>query len=152
MPVVVLIALIAVTIWLFGISATDGTTVVTPSVNQYETCLRCHGNSTGKQALVIFGYLPLRAVVNGSDALNLIPQMTATAASSHPVVHDRTSALPQPSLLPYMLQLDGKTQGRAMGGSSRSSRRSTSAWSRSIGPMRSSPALVSASRRAATKT
>ena len=98
-----------------GISATDGTTVVTPSVNQYETCLRCHGNSTGKQALVIFGYLPLRAVVNGSDALNLIPQMTATAASSHPVVHDRTSALPQPSLLPYMLQLDGKTQGRAMG-------------------------------------
>jgi predicted CXXCH cytochrome family protein len=98
-----------------GISATDGTTVVTPAVNQYENCLRCHGNSTGKQALVIFGYLPLRAVVNGSDALNLIPQMTATAASSHPVVHDRTSALPQPSLLPYMLQLDGKTQGRAMG-------------------------------------
>jgi predicted CXXCH cytochrome family protein len=98
-----------------GISATDGTTVVTPAVNQYENCLRCHGNSTGKQALVIFGYLPLRAVLNGSDALNLIPQMTATAASSHPVVHDRTSALPQPSLLPYMLQLDGKTQGRAMG-------------------------------------
>jgi predicted CXXCH cytochrome family protein len=98
-----------------GISATDGTTVVTPAVNQYENCLRCHGNSTGKQALVIFGYLPLRAVVNGSDALNLIPQMTATAASSHPVAHDRTSALPQPSLLPYMLQLDGKTQGRAMG-------------------------------------
>jgi len=98
-----------------GISATDGTTVVAPSVHQHENCLRCHGNSTGKQALVIFGYLPLRAVVNGSDALNLIPQMTATAASSHPIMHDRTSALPQPSLLPSMLQLDGKTQGRTMG-------------------------------------
>jgi predicted CXXCH cytochrome family protein len=98
-----------------GISATDGTTVVTPAVNQYENCLRCHGSSTGKQALAIFGYLPLRAVVNGSDALNLIPQMTATAASTHPVAHDRTSPLPQPSLMPFMLQLDGKTQGRAMG-------------------------------------
>jgi len=98
-----------------GISSTDGITVVTPAVNQFENCLRCHGNSTGKQALLIFGYAPLRAVVNGSDPLNLIPQMTATATSSHPVMHDRSSALPQPSLLGYMLQLDGKTQGRAMG-------------------------------------
>ncbi len=31
-----------------GISASDGTTIVNPSVNQYENCLRCHGNSTGK--------------------------------------------------------------------------------------------------------
>jgi len=97
-----------------GISSTDGNTVVTPAANQYENCLRCHGNSTGKQALLIFGYLPVRAVVNGSDGLNLIPQMTATAASSHPVMHDRGSALPQPSLLPFMLNLDGKTQSRAM--------------------------------------
>jgi predicted CXXCH cytochrome family protein len=96
-----------------GISSSDGTTVVNPAVNQYETCLRCHGNSLGKQSLAIFGYLPLRAVP-GSDPLNLIPQMTATASSSHPVMHDRSSALPQPSLLPYMLNLDGKTQGRAM--------------------------------------
>ena len=97
-----------------GISATGGTTIVTPAVNQYENCLRCHGTSTGKQVLAIFGYLPMRAV-SGADPLNLIPQMTATAASSHPVMHDRSSALTQPSLLPYMLQLDGKTQGRAMG-------------------------------------
>ena len=96
-----------------GISSTDGTSVLNPVVNQFENCLRCHGNSTGKQSLAIFGYLPLRAVP-GSDALNLIPQMTATAASSHPVMHDRSSALPQPSLLPFMLNLDGKTQGRAM--------------------------------------
>jgi len=97
-----------------GISSTDGTTVVNPAVNQYENCLRCHGNSTGKQVLAIFGYLPMRAIP-GSDALNLIPQMTAAAASSHPVMHDRSSALAQPSLLAYMLNLDGKTQGRAMG-------------------------------------
>ena len=97
-----------------GISATDGTTVVNPAVNQYENCLRCHGNSTGKQTQVIFGYLPMRAIP-GSDALNLIPQMTSTATSSHPVMHDRSSALAQPSLLPNMLNLDGTTKGRAMG-------------------------------------
>lgn len=97
-----------------GVSATDGTSVLTPAVNQYETCLRCHGNSTGKQTQAVFGYLPTRPVT-GSDQLNLIPQMSSSALSSHPVLHDRTSALPQPSLLPYMLDLDGKTQGRAMG-------------------------------------
>jgi len=35
--------------------------------------------------------------------------------SSHPVLHDRTSGLAQPSLLPNMLNIDGVTQGRAMG-------------------------------------
>jgi len=30
-------------------------------------------------------------------------------------MHDRSSAFPQPSLLSYMLNLDGRTQGRAMG-------------------------------------
>ena len=98
-----------------GISATDGTTVVTPVVNQFENCLRCHGNSTGKQSPPIFGYLPTRAIVNGSDALNLIPQMTSAATSSHPVMHDRSSGLSQPSLFGSMLQLDGRTQARAMG-------------------------------------
>lgn len=97
-----------------GVSATDGTTVVSPAVNQFENCLRCHGLSTGKQSLAIFGYLPSRAI-NGGDDLNLIPQFNLTTTSSHPVMHDRTSALPQPSLLPYMLNEDGKTQGRAMG-------------------------------------
>ncbi len=97
-----------------GISATDGVTVVNPAVNQYENCLRCHGTSTGKQSQAVFGYLPMRAVA-ASDALNLIPQMSITAASSHPVLHDRSSGLPQPSLLSFMLNLDGKTQGRAMG-------------------------------------
>ncbi len=97
-----------------GISATDGTTVMNPAVNQYENCLRCHGLSTGKQTQVIFGYLPSRAITGG-DELNLIPQFNLTATTSHQVMHDRNSALPQPSLLPYMLNLDGKTQGRAMG-------------------------------------
>ncbi len=97
-----------------GISATDGTTTVNPSVNQYENCLRCHGTSSGKQALPVFGYLPIWAVA-GADPLNIIPQLTQTATSSHPVMHDRSSAFPQPSLLSYMLNLDGRTQGRAMG-------------------------------------
>ena len=97
-----------------GISATDGTTTLNPAVNQYENCLRCHGTSSGKQSLAVFGYLPTWAVASG-DPLNIIPQMTATATSSHPVLHDRSSALAQPSLLGYMWNLDGKTQGRATG-------------------------------------
>jgi predicted CXXCH cytochrome family protein len=97
-----------------GISATDGTTVLTPAVNQYENCLRCHGTSSGKQALAIYGYFPVWAVSAG-DPLNLIPQFATTATSSHPVTHARSSALPQPSLMASMLQLDGITHGRTMG-------------------------------------
>src|SRR5580698_9083823 len=97
-----------------GISASDGVTVLTPAVNQYENCLRCHGTSTGKQVQPIYGYFPVRAVPGG-DPLNLIPQFAVTATSSHPVMHPRSSVLPQPSLLTAMLNLDGVTQGRVMG-------------------------------------
>jgi len=97
-----------------GISATDGTTVLTPAVNQYESCLRCHGTSAGKQTLPVYGYFPVRAVSNG-DALNLIPQFAVSSTSSHPVVYPRSSPYAQPSLLPNMLNLDGVKQGRAMG-------------------------------------
>jgi len=97
-----------------GISASDGVSVLTPAVNQYENCLRCHGTSSGKQVMPIYGYFPVRAVSAG-DALNLIPQFAISATSSHPVTHISNSALPQPSLLPSMLNLDGVTQGRIMG-------------------------------------
>ena len=97
-----------------GISASDGTTVLTPAVNQYENCLRCHGTSTGKQTQPIYGYFPNRAVSAG-DQLNLIPQFASTATSSHPVMHASNSALPQQSLRAHMLQLDGVTAGRGMG-------------------------------------
>jgi len=97
-----------------GINASDGISVLAPAVNQYENCLRCHGTSTGKQTLVIYGYFPVRAVSDG-DPLNLIPQFAVSSTSSHPVMHVSSSALPQPSLLPNMLNLDGVTQGRAMG-------------------------------------
>ena len=97
-----------------GISASDGTSVLTPAVNQYENCLRCHGTSAGKQVQTIYGYFPVRAVSAG-DPLNLIPQFAITATSSHPVMHTRSSSLPQPSLRANMLNLDGITPGRAMG-------------------------------------
>ncbi len=97
----------------FGISAIDGTTVLKPAQNQYETCLRCHGTSTGKQSLATFGYLPTRAAASG-DPLNLLPQFSVTAQSSHPVMHDRNSGFAQPSLLKSLLNLDGHTQGRVM--------------------------------------
>jgi len=97
-----------------GVSATDGTTIVSPAINQYENCLRCHGSSTSQQSQPSFGYLPAR-VVSASDPLNVIPQFSATATSSHPVTHDSNSSLPQPSLRPNMLELDGRTLGRSVG-------------------------------------
>jgi len=97
-----------------GVSGTDGVTVLQPAVNQYENCFRCHGASSGKTANTIYGYLPVRGVSAG-DPLNLIPQFSINAPSSHPVTHLRNSSLAQPSLLLNMLNLDGATQGRAMG-------------------------------------
>lgn len=97
-----------------GISAADSITVLTPSINQYENCLRCHGTSLGKQRLIIYGYAPTR-VAAAPDPLNIIPEFAATAASSHPVTHDRTSPLPQPSLLLNMLNQNGTASPRAMG-------------------------------------
>jgi predicted CXXCH cytochrome family protein len=89
-----------------GVSALDGVTTLIPAVNQYETCLRCHGTSTGKQRLLIYGYSPIR-VVSSTDPLNIIPEFVATATSSHPVTHPRQSPLPQPSLLVNMLDQKG---------------------------------------------
>ena len=96
-----------------GISALDGTTVLTPAINQYENCLRCHGTSIGKQRLLIYGYAPAR-LVSAPDPLNVIAEFSATATSSHPVTHSSTSPLPQPSLLTNMLNQNG-TAGRLMG-------------------------------------
>jgi predicted CXXCH cytochrome family protein len=97
-----------------GISASDGKTVITTASNQYENCLRCHGTSTAKQVKAIYGYTPIWAV-SASDALNVIPEFSTSATSSHPVFHDRTSPFPQPSLRSNMLNLDGTTIGRGMG-------------------------------------
>ena len=97
-----------------GISGADGVSVLNPAVNQFETCLRCHGTSTGKVINPIFGYLPLR-LVSAADPLNMVPQFALNASSSHPVMHDRMSAFAQPSLLTSMLNVDGITPGRSMG-------------------------------------
>jgi predicted CXXCH cytochrome family protein len=98
-----------------GVSAADGTTVLTPAINQFETCLRCHGTGPGKQRQLVFGYSPMRVVVNAADPLNEISEFTSTATSSHPVMHDRSSPFPQPSLLTNMLNENGTVSGRAMG-------------------------------------
>ncbi len=97
-----------------GVSATDGITLVSPTVNQYENCLRCHGTSLGKVSNPIYGYLPMRTVTSG-DTLNVIPQFAITSTSSHPVTHVRMSGLPQLSLLPKMLDIYGSPLGRSMG-------------------------------------
>jgi predicted CXXCH cytochrome family protein len=97
-----------------GVSA-DGTTIVNPAVNQYENCLRCHGNSSGKAANPVFGYLPLRAVAP-ADYLNLILQFAASATSAHPVMSPASGSTPvDPTLLSNMWNLTGTAQGRSMG-------------------------------------
>ncbi len=101
-----------------GVSAADGVTMIRPALNQYETCLRCHGTSPGKQRLAVYGYFPIRAVET-ADPLNVIPELAATATSSHPVTHESSSPWPQPSLRTYMLNLDGSTPSqRALGAGS----------------------------------
>ncbi|MGB7844200.1 MAG: cytochrome c3 family protein [Candidatus Acidiferrum sp.] len=97
-----------------GVSALDGVSVLTPAVNQYENCLRCHGSSVGKQVLLKYGYLPTRLVFTG-DALNLVAQFSPNATSNHPVVHDRTSKLLQLSLRVNMLNLNGTPSARLVG-------------------------------------
>jgi len=98
-----------------GVSAMDGVTVLTPASNQYESCLRCHGTGPGKQRLLIYGYAPLRVVFFATDPLNVIPEFSSTATSSHPVTHDRSSTLPQPSLLLNMLKQNGTASSRPVG-------------------------------------
>ncbi|ABF39746.1 hypothetical protein Acid345_0741 [Candidatus Koribacter versatilis Ellin345] len=93
----------------------DGTTQIDPAVNQYENCLRCHGPSSGKTTLTIFGYAPAWAAENPGDSLNVIYEFNSSSTSRHPVMLDRSSGYPQPSLRAFMVQLDGKTQGRSMG-------------------------------------
>jgi predicted CXXCH cytochrome family protein len=91
----------------------DGSTLTGNAGNQFENCLRCHGNSTGKQSLALYGYLPNRASF-GSDALNLILQFGTTATSAHPVMRIATGVA-QPSLLSNMWDITGKIQSRPMG-------------------------------------
>jgi hypothetical protein len=99
-----------------GVSAVDGTTPVRPAINQYEVCLRCHGTSTGKGTTSIdYGPLPRRTIAP-ADPLDILPDFSLTAKSGHPVTRDRFSPYPQLSLLPNMMNLDGLTPGRAMGG------------------------------------
>ena len=98
-----------------GVSGLDGITILTPAVNEYETCMRCHGSSIGKQTPLAFGYSPMRALAYAGDPLNLVPQFNSSATSSHPVAHDRSSTLPQPSLLTNMRNFDGSDSARLVG-------------------------------------
>ena len=96
-----------------GVSGNDGVTEVDPAIDQYEICLRCHGTSTGKQILPVYGYAPLRTSTGG-DPLNVIEQFGISAKSSHPVMESSKSGLPQPSLRSFMFNLDGHTPGRTI--------------------------------------
>lgn len=99
----------------WGVSEKDGVTIVRPAQYQFQTCLRCHGAKSRKSTDASkYGYSPAR-LVSVAEALNVIPQFGASAGSSHPVFRPRSSSLPQPSLLPSMWNLNGATQGRAMG-------------------------------------
>jgi len=97
-----------------GVSEADGSTVLQPALYQFQTCLRCHGSSTGKKVLAQFGYVP-NFQANSGDPQDVLAQFGRTARSSHPVMHDRNSGYSQPSLLVSLKNLDGRTAGRPMG-------------------------------------
>ncbi|MDR3765306.1 MAG: cytochrome c3 family protein [Acidobacteriota bacterium] len=97
-----------------GIQASDGTTVLQSVTYEYENCLRCHGSSTGKAELTRFGYYPSRVASSG-DPLDVRAEMSQSAYSSHPVMHERNSSYAQPSLRTAMVQFDGATAAKAMG-------------------------------------
>ncbi len=98
-----------------GVSATDGTTLLTPAQNQFEICFVCHGSVSRKVVdTAKYGYLPAR-LTSVVDARNVLTQFNGTTSSSHPVVRGRSSPLPQPSLLANMWNLNGTTQGRSVG-------------------------------------
>ena len=105
-----------------GINASDGATLLTPAVNQYENCLRCHGSKQTQAAPVAdgFGYLPQR-ILPAVTPYDLHLQFGVASASSHPVMQSWNSSvsLPQPSLLTFMLKLDGTNSNRSMGTGSR---------------------------------
>jgi predicted CXXCH cytochrome family protein len=79
---------------------------------QYESCLRCHGASAGKQSLPAYGYMPARGT--SGDPLNVLLQFDPGAISEHPVMRDAKN-ISQPSLLGFMWDLSGKVQTRSMG-------------------------------------
>lgn len=80
--------------------------ILSPVNNQYENCLRCHGQNAPGTAPTNFGYEPIRAVVAGNP-YNVIPEFTLAGTSSHPVMHARNSIRPQPSLRANPLHFDG---------------------------------------------
>lgn len=92
--------------------AVDGSVLATAE-NQYESCLRCHGASAGKQSLSKYGYMPARGLFTG-DTLNVALEFNLAASSAHPVMRNSTN-ISQPSLLSYMWDLTGKIQKREMG-------------------------------------
>lgn len=90
----------------------DGT-VVNTAINQYENCLRCHGTSTDKKSLPIYGVMPARAM-NPGNTLNVLAEFSDTASSTHPVMRNAKNIL-QPSLLGFMWSISGTVQSRPMG-------------------------------------
>ena len=64
--------------------------------------------------MIVYGYAPMR-VVSAPDPLNVIPEFASTATSSHPVTHDRSSLLTQPSLRLNQLTQLGMDSQRAVG-------------------------------------
>ncbi len=79
---------------------------------QYESCLRCHGRSAGKQSLATYGYMPARALYAG-DALDVSLQLGFGSLSAHPVMRDAIN-LARPSVLRNMWDISFKVQTRPM--------------------------------------
>lgn len=99
-----------------GVSATDGTTALKPSANQFEVCFKCHGNSVNKPqsaGYLVYGRTPYRKSFSAvSDPYNtrLAFQSTVTR---HNVTQPSRAGI-APSLRAAMLDLSGNAVGRSL--------------------------------------
>ena len=103
---------------LLGTSGYNGGSPLRPASNEYETCFKCHADSTNKPqntpGYSVYGRTPRRVTDSAVADPNNLRLKFASAVSRHNVSNPRQRTSAQvPSLRPNMLNLDG-SPGRSL--------------------------------------
>lgn len=101
-----------------GVSASDGVTVLTAAVNQYEICFKCHANSNNKPqnaVYSVYGRTPFRvSQLSLPDPYNVRLALQSNVARHNVIQSSRGNVAP--SLRLNMLDLNGNATGRSLQG------------------------------------
>lgn len=99
-----------------GVSASDGSSPLRPAANEYEVCLKCHGDSTNKPqsaSYTVFGRTPYRQTFpTVLDPYNKRLEFQSQIAR-HNVLQPARSGV-SPSLRANMLDFNGNAVGRSL--------------------------------------